>query len=211
METWRETFRSQIVDLERFLLRRRLHFSADQAVYLAGMLSRLQDRSWMQEIQPYLLESPQAMAEKIRVHEPYIGQNAPVFFVARINGEYLTLRIITGQALAVDLEKNVPQRYFLIAARYADRAGQNQMAGIYRFVGYHYDEIIYSLMHYMEYLASEGHRIEIPPELWQRFGKADNERNNRKEGWERMRVEPSRRTHISRAEFNDMINFGRPN
>lgn len=208
MGTWRETFRKQIIDLERFLVQRHLHFSPEQAVYLAGMLSRLQDREWIQGIQPYLLESPQAMAERIRLHEPYLGQNAPVFFVARINGEYLTLRIITGQALVIDLEKNVPRRYFLIAARYADRAGQNHMAGIYRFVGYHYDEIIYSLMHYLDFLSRQGDRIEIPPELWQRFGRPDNERNNRKEGWERMGVQPSRRTHINRAEFNDMINFG---
>jgi len=208
---WKETFRIHVLNLERFLFSRGTPaISGEQSVYLAGMIARKLDRAYQSMIRDMLWEDPQAADYLIRKHDAYIGQNAPIVTLSRINAEYLTLQIARkGDPSLRELTMSLPARYYGIASYYSNQAGNRTLAEIFRFLGNHLPLVLDILEGYFNYVEAFGDRSEthLASEFWERFGNQINERNAKKEGWEKRGIDPSRKTHISRAEFNRMIDF----
>lgn len=209
---WKETYRIHVLNLERFLLSSGdVSISGEQAVYLAGMIARKMDLAYQRQVRELLWEDhPGAADQLIRKHDPYIGQNAPIVTLSRINAEYLTLAIAhKGDASLRKLTMPIPARYFRIAGHYAGQAGNRTLAELFRFLGNHLPLVLDVLEGYFNFVEAFGDQAEIrlSPAIWERFGAEINERNAKKEGWERRGIDSARKTHISRAEFNRMIDF----
>lgn len=213
---WRQSFRLHVLVLERFLAERsRERLTGEQIVYLAGVIARRLDAAYQEQIRELLLESPQQLDDLIRGHAPYIGQNAPIVTISRINAEFLTVELaFLGPSSATAFLMHVPVRYFDVAAFYSREAGNRSLADLFSFMRRRHDEVVELISGYRIYLE-EGLAHDpgrgLPETLWERFGTERNERNNRKERWERMGVDPKRKQHIHREEFHKMLDFTSPN
>ncbi|MCB1308531.1 MAG: hypothetical protein KDK30_10140 [Leptospiraceae bacterium] len=214
---WRELYRLHILILERYLQESATgRLSGEQTVYLAGMLARQTDPLYRKQIEDLIFESPEDMDRTIRRHDPYIGQNAPIVILARTNAEFLTIDIISRQENSHTVrtfELQIPARYFGIASFYAHQAGNRTLSDIFDSIRKQYELIVRILSGYCRYIEQNSHQLSetVPDRLWQRFGEVINERNNRKENRERQGIDPSRKNHISRREFNGMLNYSSPN
>ena len=208
---WKETYRVHVLNLERFLSSGgRPSLSGEQSVYLAGMIARRLDRNYQAMIQELLWEEPEAVDQLIRRHEPYIGQNAPIATLSRINAEFFTLEIaLQGDASLRSLTMALPARYFAVASHFTHQSGNKTLADLFRFLGNHLSLVLDILEGYLDFIEAFGDHPDRPlsPEAWERFGSEANERNAKKEWWEARGLSPGKKTHISRAEFNRMIDF----
>ena len=208
---WKETFRAHVLNLERFLgSAGEPPLSGEQAVYLAGMIARKLDGSYQRMIQDMLWEEPDAVDHLIRRHDPYIGQNAPIATLSRINAEYFTLEIaLQGSATLPSFTMAVPARYFAVASHYSHQSGNRTLADLFRFLGNHLPLVLDILEGYLKFIEAFGDRSgeQLPTETWERFASESNERNAKKEWWEARGLNPGKKQHISRAEFNRMIDF----
>ena len=166
---WSQTFRAHVLGLEYFLARRLSHdkrralgrFSVEETVYLAGMIARETDHNYLQQIQEYLVADPEEISAVVRRHAPYLGQNAPVVTLSRINAEHMTLQIASGAFGTATgfLQLTVPARYFGIASFYSGQAGNQNLARIFDFFRNHLSVVVEVVAEYIEYLeANQGNQ-----------------------------------------------------
>ncbi len=212
---WKKSFQNHILVFEKFLLDTKSELPGEQTVYLAGMLTRQSNSSYLRQIRRFLLRSPEELDTLTRKHYLCIGQNAPVYFISRINAEYITVKLVSKKAKQgyTNWEKLIPIRYFEVASIYAYQAGNRTLGSIMSYIYKNYHSILSLLSVYMEFLKenqpSPNDPIQKP--LWQRFAQVHNERNNKKEYWEAHGLSEKHKTHIHRHEFNQMINFSSKN
>jgi hypothetical protein len=221
---WTHTFRLHVLGLEQYLVRQmdprsRVRLPGAETVYLAGMIARELDRDYLAQIQDYLVEDPGELDRTARQHAPYLGQNAPLVTISRINAEHLTLQI-AGSADASGgtvLHLMIPARYFGIAAFYSLQSGNQTLARIFDFFRNHLALVVEIVAGYIEYLEAHDGELEIDPEdivqspTWQKFAGERNDSNRRKEFWEAARLNPRRKNRISGFEFRRMIDYTSPN
>ena len=224
---WRRIFQKHILTLEKFLSEQHvsLQLPDEQSVYLAGMLARQYDSNYRRQIRRYLFSQPEDLELLIRRHYAYMGQNAPVCFMARINAEYLTVRLLSYYRKKVkeslqttpstmNTDQLLPAHYFEVAARYAYQASKSTWSSIFSYIYINYAQVVSLLSAYMNFINKlqstgtwEPTNGALGQKLWERFSHASNERNNQKELWERNRISPKEKTHIPRREFNQIMNF----
>ena len=213
---WRQSFRVHVLVLERFLLEtRRAKFEGEHIVYLAGIIARRLDAAYQEQIRNLLLESPEELETIIRSHAPYIGQNAPIVTISRINAEYLTVELaFAGPSAGASFLMRLPARYFDVAAFYSREAGNRSLADLFSFMRKHQQMVLELLTDYWKFLEQETSIMSeegLPGALWDRFAAQVNDRDAKKERWERMGVDPKHKQHIHREEFNKMLDFTSPN
>lgn len=206
---WRDTFRSHILLLEKFLLVRGTPLSGQNTVYLAGMVARELDTHYQSQIQDFLLEHPHEVDEVIRQHEPYIGQNAPIVTLTRINAEHLTFEIAIGsEDFSRYFQMMIPAKYFGIASFYSHQAGNRVLGEIFGFIRNHYRLVMDLLSGYLKYIKDADElELKISDEVWEKFSQERNERNEKKEWWGRRGIDLSKKNGISMQEVNAMIDF----
>ena len=213
--SWRQSFRLHVLVLERFLIEtRRERLAGEQIVYLAGVFARRFDPAYQQQIRDLLLDSPEDLDRLIRRHSPYIGQNAPIVTISRINGEYLMVELaLNGPSASYSFLMRLPPRYFDVAAFYSREAGNRSLADLFSFMRKHTESIVQLFSGYQEFLETRMDLPEeaLPGELWDRFAAELNDRDAKKERWERMGVDPKHKQHIHREEFNKMLDYTSPN
>ncbi len=212
---WRESFRLHVIGLERFLDDRGgENIAGEHTVYLAGMIARGMDDAYFEQIENYLLDDPGAIDAAIRRHEPYIGQNAPIVTLSRINAEHLTFQLAAAEGeITRFFEMSIPTRYFGIASFYSEQAGDRTLSSIFAYFRNNLPLILDVLTGYLNFLEENGDALHgaFTRETWERLGTESNERNARKERLERMGLDSRRKPRISRSEFNKMIDFASPN
>ncbi len=220
---WSRTFRFHVLGLEFFLAAPgtftagvRRHMSAENTVYLAGMIARETDSAYLEQIRTYLVEDPEAMDQTVRRHDPYLGHNAPLVTISRINAEHLTLQFAgeRGDGSLTDVvHLMVPAKYFGIASYYSLQAGNHAFARIFDFFRNHLSMIVDVLAGYLDYLEERAGVLpeEIPVAVWERLGMDSNERNRRKEFWEAAGINTSRKNRLIPLELREMLNYTQPN
>lgn len=213
--SWKQTFRVHVLILERFLLQSRLlRVNAEQLVFVAGMVARRLDAAYQLQIQDFLLEEPDQLDGLIRRHAPYIGQNAPILTISRINGEFLIVDVAFKDRPGVTaFDLSVAARYCDVAAFFARQAGNRSLADLFAFLRKNCEEVVRALAAYQTFLANGGpsETAKLPAGLWERFATERNDRNDKKERWERMGLDAKHKQHIDREEFNRMLDFSSPN
>lgn len=144
---WSETYSVHLYRLEQCqYARRQSLLSGELTVYLAGMIARQLDPEYRKQLSSYLFEDPGDLGRKIRRHDPYIGQNAPIVFVSRINAEHRTFSI----ALNADHSSTmVPSNLFAIASHYSYKSGNIQLASIFNEFRFQIRNVIYLLAAYL--------------------------------------------------------------
>ena len=76
----------------------------------------------------------------------------------------------------------------------------------------HYAVVLEVLGGYLKHIETHGTSVSpLPLKLWEKFAGEKNERNLKKEDRERARLDSKRKTNLSFAEFNGMIDFQSPN
>ncbi len=204
-------YMSQIVAFENFLLDTKNEISGEESVYLAGMLARQSNARYLRQIRRLIFRKPEELDNLISKHYLCIGQNAPVYFIVRTNAEFLTVRLLSRnkKQQLCELEKWKPIAYFQIASEYAHKAGNRVLGEIFAHIYKNYNEIFNILSSYYGFLKKNQPKniISSASPLWKRFAKVKNERNDKKESWERAGLSEKKKQHLTYHEFNQMINF----
>ena len=219
---WSQTFRNHALGLERYLAdhSRGGRMPGEQTMYLAGMIAREMDRAYLAQIQEYLVEDPLDMDQAVLRHAPYLGQNAPLVTLSRINAEHLTLQIAAtaggGQASRI-FHLMIPARYFRIAAYYSLQSGNPNQARIFDFLCNHLSVVVEIIAGYIEDLEARGWKLDVDPaaladsDAWRRFATDTNETNRRKEFWDAAGIRANKKNRISGMEFRSMIDYTNTN
>ncbi|MBU45692.1 MAG: hypothetical protein CMN76_20960 [Spirochaetaceae bacterium] len=210
---WKSVYRAHLMLLERFLLGRKSTLESQYTVYLSGMLARHMDLQYQQQIEALLFEDLDELDSTIRKHDPYLGQNAPIVTVSRINGEHLTVGIAFERARGgggLEWKSHVPSRCFGVAAFYSREAGNRHLSEIFAFFHHHHTLVLEILGDYLEFLERDADLIsdKLPPELWSRFGKERNARNEKKEWWESRGINLKGKEGISKEEVRKILDLG---
>jgi len=205
-------FRFHLLALEHYISEERLlRLPGDKSVYLAGMIARQADPGYTEQTEDFLLESPEQIDLFVRSHDPYIGQNAPIVTVSRINAERITLDLAKKRREAYSYELRFAARLFGIASQYSYLAGNRTLGEIFYFLRNHFPAVLRLLQGYLTFLEGRADRpqqIERASEtMWERLGRQRNERNEKKEAWEKMGINLKKKAMISPAELGGMINF----
>ena len=185
---WKETYHLHLIALEKFLLerRRRSHlrtpapeFSGERTIYLAGMVARELDFEYKKHSRKYLLDKPEQLESAIRKHAPYIGQNAPLVTLSKINAEHLTIDIAVNKQGSVVFQARLPAGYFSIASFYSSQAGNDTQANIFMFLRNHLDEVIRIIAAYFRFITEYPLNDIIPRDLKKRLGEKSSLRDAR--------------------------------
>ena len=111
---WENMYRLHLLGLEKFLLNRKPSpLSGEQTVYLAGMIARELDLEYKRQAEKFLVQDPEEIDRAVCLHEPYIGQNAPIVTLCKINAERQTIEIACRRhsyALHLELPETVQTR-----------------------------------------------------------------------------------------------------
>lgn len=207
-QLWEETFRIHLVALENFQ-RGRKPLSGENTVYLAGMIARELDDHYRENTRAFLVRTPDEIDRAVRSHDPYIGQNAPIVTLSRINAEHLTFEIAVSRVHRAHLR--IPARYFAIAAYYSYQAGKPSLAKIYSSFRSNLGDIASLVSDYFRYMLQNKPEEKISKEIMKRFASVTNERNAVKDWRESLRFKSSKKTSVSMHELSEMMNFGRGN
>lgn len=208
-----ETFRFHLMAMERYVSEERLfRLPGDKSVYLAGMIARQTDPSSKAQTEDFLIEGPEQLDIFVRMHDPYIGQNAPIVTVSRINAERITLDLAHKRRSAYSFELRFAARLFGLASHYSYLAGNRTLGDIFYFLRNHFPSVLRLLQGYLAFLAQHPERLQDSLEIaskamWERLGRERNERNQKKESWEKMGINLKKKAMISPAELGGMINF----
>ncbi len=208
-----KAFRFHLLALEHYVSEERLlRLPGDKSVYLAGMIARQSDPDYAQQTEDFLIESPEQIDLFVRMHDPYIGQNAPIVTVSRINAERITLNLARARRDAYSFELRFAARLFGLASHYSYLAGNRTLGDIFYFLRNHFPPVLRLLQGYLTYLEENPDRLEESIEsaskaMWERLGSERNERNSKKEAWEKMGINLKKKAMISPAELGGMLNF----
>lgn len=211
---WKYVYKAHLLLFERFLLTRKAQITSDHTVYLSGMLARHTDRDYQSQIQGLLFEDAEELDQTIRRHDPYLGQNAPIVTLSRINGEHLTVGIaferLKGTTASQEFKALVPSRCFGVAAFYSRESGNRHLSEILGFFHHHHKLVLDLLTDYLSFLERDAVLMSesLPSELWRRFGAEKNERNEKKEWWEARGIDLKGKETLSRDELRKMLDFG---
>ncbi|HBS03670.1 MAG TPA: hypothetical protein DEA96_01815 [Leptospiraceae bacterium] len=211
---WKSVYRVHLMLLERFLLQKKSSLESEHTVYLSGMLARHLDREYQQQIEDLLFEDVDELDSTIRKHDPYLGQNAPIVTLSRINGEHLTVAIaferLKGHSETLNLQSAIPSRCFGVAAFYSREAGNRQLSRIFGYFHHHHKLILDLLTDYLSFLDRDADLLpdNIPEELWQKFGREKNLRNEKKEWWEARGIDLKSKEGISKEEVMRILDLG---
>ena len=132
---------------------------------------------------------------------------------SRINGEHLTVGIAFERARGgggLEWKSHVPSRCFGVAAFYSREAGNRHLSEIFAFFHHHHTLVLEILGDYLEFLERDADLIsdKLPPELWSRFGKERNARNEKKEWWESRGINLKGKEGISKEEVRKILDLG---
>lgn len=204
-------FRFHLLSLEHYISEERLlRLPGDKSVYLAGMLARHADPEYRAQTEDFLIECPEQIDVFVRSHDPYFGQNAPIVTVSRINAERITLDLARKRREAYSFELRFAARLFGVASQYSYLAGNRTLGEIFYFLKNHFPSVLTLLQGYLVFQEEnpESGSLERASEtMWQRLGRERNERNAKKEAWEKMGINLKKKAMISPAELGGMINF----
>lgn len=210
---WRDAFSYHLGGLETFLLNRRgRRLNGETTVYLAGVVARESDQEYRRAVSVFRIDHPEELDLAVRRHDPYLGQNAPLVTLSRVNAERLTYELALDRG-AAQLRRMLPGKYFGIAAYYSHMAGKRQLATLFDFFRNHLGLVIDVIAGYIDWLEREGYELDrLPsPELLKKFGAEINELNRRKEFWDAARIDTRRINRIAPYEARQMLDFERPN
>ncbi|PJZ69281.1 hypothetical protein CH373_14345 [Leptospira perolatii] len=181
---WRGTYSSHILLLENFLRPISGKPGGEACVYLAGLIARRLDDSYSEAALTYLLEDPSEIDGIVRTHIPYIGQNAPIVTISKINAEFLSFSLAMRENGSFHrLEILAPKKLFSLASTFSYRSGNQVLGGIFGYFSSELDRILELLSDYLCFLGEEP--SPFPPSSsisWSdRFESEKNERNVFKE------------------------------
>ncbi|MCE9597817.1 MAG: hypothetical protein K8S54_07605 [Spirochaetia bacterium] len=206
---WAQTFRFHVLAFEHVLgENKHIRVPGEKTVYLAGMVARQTDEVYRKQITNMLVNDPSEIDLAVRMHDPYIGQNAPIVTLSRINAEHITIRLAVCERTAFPFETRFPIRLFGLASQYSYLAGNRTMGDIFHFLRNHYSLVLELLRGYLDYVQKNAEAMEEASKfMWDRFGSEKNERNTKKDTWEKQGIDLKRIPQISPSELNGMINF----
>ena len=165
--SWERNYRRHLIGLERFLLANpEQEIPTEPTIYLAGMIARELDPTYGENIEPYLLADEDEIDATIRRHDPYLGQNAPIVFIARINAEHLTVSRAREKKSVESVsrfELMGPSRLFSIACHYSLQSGNVRMARLYDFYRAHILLIVRLMVAYLRQVHAG--MIEADPQV----------------------------------------------
>ncbi|GIX40641.1 MAG: hypothetical protein KatS3mg129_0374 [Leptospiraceae bacterium] len=92
---WKETFKIHLIKMDKFFSFCKPPIKNDVKVYLAGYYARYLDDDYRNQIQPYIIKDIEHFKELIKKHHLKLGQNAPIFYYAKINAEYKMFYLLT--------------------------------------------------------------------------------------------------------------------
>lgn len=204
---WKETYRRHLLGLGRFLEKRSQSIQGENFVYLAGMIARWLDKDYKDDSESFLVENPEEIDRVIRRHSPYIGQNAPVVTISKLNAEFFTITIAKKEkSIFRQIELRTPGRFFKIASTYSYYAGNRTHAEIFAFFAQKIDGIAEVLGDYLDSLEGELPSEEpISEGLWTEFGKFQNSRNKKKEWNDKMHINEKQIPHEAEVEITKIV------
>jgi hypothetical protein len=182
-----KAFRFHLLALEHYVSEERLlRLPGDKSVYLAGMIARQTDPAYTQQTEDFLIESPEQIDLFVRMHDPYIGQNAPIVTVSRINAERITLNLAQARREAYSFELRFAARLFGLASHYSYLAGNRTLVRYFLFSEEPFPDCSapaagISGVPGRESGAPEESIDQASKAMWERLGSERNERNNKKE------------------------------
>ncbi len=154
---WRETFPDHLYWLEDYQWTHEGPvFSGDLTVYLAGMVARQLDLDYIEDSREFLLDDPAEIRSEIRKHGPFIGQNAPIAFISRVNAEHMTFGLASGSEQIISL--TLPASLFGIAAQYFTQAGNTHLGQIFRELGSQLNGVVGRISGYLAQNPGQKYR-----------------------------------------------------
>jgi hypothetical protein len=187
---WKETYSRHLLGLGRFLEKKRQILRGENFVYLAGMVARWLDKDYKEDTEGFLVENPSEIDLVVRRHAPYIGQNAPVVTVSKLNAEFCTITIAQKEkSIFRQFELKTPGKFFSIASTYSFYSGNRTHGEIFGFFAQQIHKIAEILGDYLDSLEGElPSESPITDGLWNEFGKFQNPRNTKKEQNEKRNI-----------------------
>lgn len=183
--SWKGTFESHVLLLENFLSPLSSKPGGEICVYLAGLVARRLDDVYSQACLSFILDDPAEIDGIVRSHQPYIGQNAPIVTISKINAEFLSFSLATRDTNAWrSLEILAPKKLFSLASVFSYRSGNMALGNIYGFFSSELDLLLQILGSYLRYIEDNPDRFppqSISPNVEERFANQINERNEYKE------------------------------
>ncbi|TGK14122.1 hypothetical protein EHO60_01905 [Leptospira fletcheri] len=183
--SWNGTFRSHVLLLENFLSPLSSKPGGEICVYLAGLIARRLDEAYSSACLSFILEDPSEIDGIVRSHQPYIGQNAPIVTISKINAEFLSFALATkGDQAWRSLEILAPKKLFSLASVFSYRCGNAALGNIFGVFSTELDLLLNILGAYLRYIEENPDRFPpatLSENVSERFSEEINERNRYKE------------------------------
>ncbi len=210
---WKDTYSRHLLGLGRFLEKKRQVLRGENFVYLAGMIARWLDKDYKEDTEGYLVENPAEIDQVVRRHAPYIGQNAPVVTVSKLNAEFFTITIAQKEnSVFKQFELKTPKKFFSIASTYSFYSGNRTQGEIFGFYAEQIHNIAEILGDYLESLEGElPSESPITVGLWDEFGKFQNTRNTKKEQNEKRKITEKKMEKDSEVQMTKIVTSFRGN
>ncbi len=162
MSTWRETFQYHVIRMNPYFKRIKPPIKSDVKIYLAGYYARFLDEEYKKQIKPYIIEDLETFKNFIKKHEFKLGQNAPVFFYAKLNAEYKMFQLLEESIKYKNYKFHKfyltePAILFSITSNYYRMAGKLYHALLFEIL-YKRIQDIFSVFHY--YTQSLGYHYK---------------------------------------------------
>jgi hypothetical protein len=159
---WKESFKIHLIKMDKFFTYCKPPLKCDVKVYLAGYYARFLDEDYINQIKPFIIEDKEYFKILIKKHHQKLGQNAPIFYYAKINAEYkmyLILRQFSRYKklynYSLQYELSEPATLYLLASNYYRYSGKIYQALLFENIYKRIKEIFSILNQYTKSLELE--------------------------------------------------------
>ena len=173
---WKESFKIHLVKMDQYFQKYKPPFKSDIKVYLAGYYARYLDEEYKNQIQPYIIENLEYFKQLIKKHHLKLGQNASIFYYAKINAEYRMFNILQKSitqkefhSFTLNYELSEPASLYLLASTYYRLSGKIYNALIFEYIYKRIREIFLILNLYSKAVELDQSKEKITQEELENF------------------------------------------
>ena len=205
---WRDTFHNHVLGLEHYLNAAGMaRFQGERSVYLAGVIAREFDGSYLAEIEDYLLEDPDSVFELPENQSSVIGDSALILTVSRINAEHWTVHNANGGNDETEDKYQIPARFYRIASFYSHKAGKPSFGRLYGYLSNNCNKIVDLVSGYLEFVDEKAPDLPqfISSDIFNKFASEINEKEAKKDFLQQQAggrgLDPARERQLKRMKW----------
>ncbi len=156
---WKETFKIHLIKMNQYFDSFQPPIKNDIKVYLAGSFARYLDKEYISQIKPYIIDDLESFINFIKKFKYKLGNNAPIFYYAKINAEFKMFQLLENQSTknieTISYYLHEPATLFSFASIYYRLAGKIYQSILFEIIYKRIKEIFSALELYVRSLDLE--------------------------------------------------------